>query len=81
MERKTLGTAQRYRIPNQTISNKTKVEDNTIYICTMKWKWAGHRARMTDDRQQMDNKNHRMATKNRNKNDPEVDRIKDGGMI
>ena len=50
MERRMLGIKLQDRIPNQAIRDITKVKDIIQYVSTMKWKWAGHVSRMTDNR-------------------------------
>ena len=50
MERKMLGITLQDHVPNQIIREKTKVKAIVKYVNTMKWKWAGHVARMTDNR-------------------------------
>ena len=50
MERKMLGIKQIDRIPNLTIRERTKVDDILKVITKTKWKWAGHVARMSDNR-------------------------------
>ena len=50
MERKMLGLKQIDRIPNSTIRERSKVDDILKVITKTKWKWAGHVARMNDNR-------------------------------
>ena len=50
MERKMLGLKQIDRIPNSTIRERTEVDDILKAITKAKWKWAGHVARMNDNR-------------------------------
>ena len=50
MERKMLGIKQIDRVPNTTIREKTKVNDIIEVMTKTKWKWAGHVARMSDNR-------------------------------
>ena len=38
------------RILNTTIRQRTRVTDIVQYVTNMKWKWAGHIARMKDNR-------------------------------
>ncbi len=45
-----LGISLGDRRPDQAIRNKTKVTDIPNYDNKMKWKWAGHLARTTDNR-------------------------------
>ena len=45
-----LGIKQIDRIPNSTIRDKTKVDDILKVMTSTKWKWAGHVARMNDNR-------------------------------
>ncbi|KAI8421377.1 hypothetical protein MSG28_009457 [Choristoneura fumiferana] len=50
MERAMLGVSLRDRIRNDDIRNRTKVTDIARRIAKLKWQWAGHIARRTDDR-------------------------------
>ena len=50
MERKMLGIKLIDKIPNLEIREKTKVNDIIEEITKLKWKWAGHVARMKDNR-------------------------------
>ena len=50
MERKMLGLKQIDRIPNSTIKERTKVDNILKVITKTKWKWAGHVARMNNNR-------------------------------
>ncbi|KAG6440870.1 hypothetical protein O3G_MSEX001526 [Manduca sexta] len=50
MERAMLGISQRDRIRNEEIRRRTKVTDIAHRISKLKWQWAGHIARRTDDR-------------------------------
>ncbi|KAI8421195.1 hypothetical protein MSG28_008264 [Choristoneura fumiferana] len=50
MERAMLGVSLRHRIRNTEIRRRTKVTDMAGKICKLKWKWAGHIARRTDNR-------------------------------
>ena len=50
MERKMLGIKLIDKIPNSTIREKTRVNDILEVITKTKWKWAGHVARMNDNR-------------------------------
>ena len=45
-----LGIKQIDRIPNSTTRDKTKVDDILKVMTNTKWKWAGHVARMNDNR-------------------------------
>ena len=50
MERAMLGVSLRDRIRNDEIRKRTKVTDIAQRISKLKWQWAGHIARRTDDR-------------------------------
>lgn len=50
MERAMLGITKKDRIPNTIIRQRTKVIDIIQLITQAKWRWAGHIARMTDNR-------------------------------
>ncbi|KAI8420615.1 hypothetical protein MSG28_007859 [Choristoneura fumiferana] len=50
MERAMLGVSLRDRIRNTEIRRRTKVTDIAGKICKLKWQWAGHIARRTDNR-------------------------------
>ena len=50
MERSMLGKSRRDRIRNEWIREKTGVMDVIEQVKRRKWKWAGHVARMSDDR-------------------------------
>ena len=50
MERKMLGIKLQDKIPNNVIREKTKLNDILRVITKSKWKWAGHVARMNDNR-------------------------------
>lgn len=50
MERVMLGISIRDRVPNREIRQTTKVADAIERITTLKWNWAGHVARLTDNR-------------------------------
>lgn len=50
MERRMLAISLRDRIRNEEIRRRTKVTDIIQKVATLKWRWAGHVARMTDDR-------------------------------
>jgi len=50
MERAMLGVSLRDRMTNEWIRQQTKVTDVMERIASLKWNWAGHIARMTDDR-------------------------------
>lgn len=49
-ERSMLGLTLIDRVRNEDIRRKTKVIDAVTMLCKLKWKWAGHLARMTDGR-------------------------------
>jgi hypothetical protein len=50
MERSMLGISLRDKKTNQWIRQQTKIVDVMERIASLKWNWAGHIARMTDDR-------------------------------
>ncbi|CAG9837260.1 unnamed protein product [Diabrotica balteata] len=50
MERSMLGITLRDRITNEDIRRRTGVTDIIEKIARLKWRWAGHIARMTDGR-------------------------------
>jgi len=50
MERAMLGISLRDKMTNEWIRQQTKVTDVMVRIASLKWNWAGHIARMTDDR-------------------------------
>ena len=50
MERAILGISLRDKIQNNEIRRRTGVADVVRRITTLKWNWAGHIARTTDDR-------------------------------
>ena len=50
MERSMLGITRRDRKSNKWIREQTKVMDVVEKIRTLKWRWAGHVARMQDNR-------------------------------
>lgn len=50
MERQMLGVSLRDRIPNEEIRNRTGTIDAIERIATLKWNWAGHVARLSDNR-------------------------------
>jgi hypothetical protein len=45
-----LGVSLRYRIRNEVIRQRTKVTDIAHRISMLKWQWAGHISRRTDNR-------------------------------
>lgn len=49
-ERSMLGLKLRDRVKNSDIKEFTKVTDAVGMLCKLKWKWAGHIARVTDGR-------------------------------
>jgi len=49
MESKMLDVKWQDHITNETIKQKTKIPDLMDRILRLKWKWAGHIARMTDN--------------------------------
>ena len=50
MERSMIGVTWQDHITNEWLRNKTKVRDIIKFIKSNKWKWAGHVARMHDNR-------------------------------
>jgi hypothetical protein len=50
MERAVFGISLRDRIRNQVIRHRTKVTDIAHRISMLKWQWAGHISRRTDNR-------------------------------
>ncbi|XP_072938941.1 uncharacterized protein [Epargyreus clarus] len=50
MERAMLGISLRDRIRNEEIRRRTKVTDIALKIRKLKWQWAGHIVRRTDNR-------------------------------
>ncbi|CAG4968657.1 unnamed protein product [Parnassius apollo] len=50
MERAMLGVSLRDRLRNEDIRSKTRVTDIAQRISKLKWQWAGHIARRTDNR-------------------------------
>ena len=48
--KKMLNISLLQQINHSHIRQRTKVMDSVEYICKMKWRWAGHVARMTDNR-------------------------------
>jgi hypothetical protein len=50
MERAMLGVSLRDRIRSQVIRQRTKVTDIAHRISMLKWHWAGHISRRTDNR-------------------------------
>ena len=50
MERAMLGVSLRDRIRNEVIRQRTKVIDIAHRISKLKWQWAGHISRRTDNR-------------------------------
>src|ERR1700744_4222155 len=50
MERSMLGISLRDKMTNQWIRQQTKVVDVMERMASLKWNWAGHIARMTDER-------------------------------
>ena len=50
MERKILNPKLQDKIPRSEIRNRTKKIDIIEYILKQKWRWAGHIARMKDNR-------------------------------
>lgn len=50
MERSMLGVTLRDKIRNEELRRRTRVADAIEKITHLKWSWAGHIARMSDDR-------------------------------
>ena len=50
MERRMLNVKLKDRIRNTTIRQRTRVTDIVQHVTNTKWKWAGHIARMKDNR-------------------------------
>ena len=50
MERRMLNVKLKDRIRNTAIRQRTRVTDIVQYVTNTKWKWAGHIARMKDNR-------------------------------
>jgi hypothetical protein len=50
MERAMLGVSLRDQIRNQVIRQRIKVTDKANRISMLKWQWAGHISRRTDNR-------------------------------
>lgn len=50
MERKILGIKSKDRVPCREIRERTNVVDIVKYVAKQKWKWAGHVARLQDNR-------------------------------
>ena len=50
MERKTLGLKLQDKIPCSEIRKRTTIIDTIEYTLKQKWRWAGHIARMKDNR-------------------------------
>ena len=50
IERKMLNVKLTDRIRNTTIRQRIRVTDIVQYVNNTKWKWAGHIARMKDNR-------------------------------
>ena len=50
MERKMLDLKLQDKIPCSEIRKRTKINDSIEYTLKQKWKWAGHIARMKDNR-------------------------------
>jgi hypothetical protein len=50
VERAMFGVSLRDRIQNEVIRQKTKVTDIAHRISTLKWQWADHISRRTDNR-------------------------------
>ncbi|GBP52344.1 Putative uncharacterized transposon-derived protein F52C9.6 [Eumeta japonica] len=48
MERSMLGVKKRDRLRNINIRKKTKVQDASLKIKRLKWKWSGHMIRGKD---------------------------------
>jgi hypothetical protein len=50
METTVLGVSLRDRIRNEVIRQRTKITEIAHRISTLKWQWAGHISRRTDNR-------------------------------
>ena len=50
MERAMLGVSLRDHVTNQDLRRRTGVKDIVERMATLKWNWAGHTARMSDDK-------------------------------
>jgi len=50
MERIMLGLSLRDRVPNTEVRRRSGVTDCITRISTLKWNWAGHLARINDDK-------------------------------
>lgn len=50
MERRMLNISIRQRIPHKDIRRRTGLKDIVEHAARLKWKWAGHVARLRDDR-------------------------------
>ena len=50
MERRILNIKLQDRVTNIEIRRRTRVKDVVERVCTLKWNWAGHIGRMTDNR-------------------------------
>ncbi len=50
MERAMIGVTRRDRRTNEWVRQQTGVQDIIVRIKQLKWQWAGHVARMNDDR-------------------------------
>jgi hypothetical protein len=50
MERAMIGITRRDRKTNEWVRQQTGVQDIIVRIKQLKWQWAGHVARMNDDR-------------------------------
>lgn len=50
MERSVMKIRKIQKIPHTRIRHKTKVIDALDYSLKLKWRWAGHIARLSDDR-------------------------------
>ena len=63
MERKMLNLKLKDKIPCAEIRKRTKIIDIIEYTLKQKWKWAGHIARLKDNK--VDKAMHRVAAKER----------------
>lgn len=50
MERSILNLRKIHKVKSEDIRRKTKLTDALIHALKLKWKWAGHVSRLTDDR-------------------------------
>ena len=70
MERKILNIKIKDRISNRTIRERTKVDDIIEVVTKAKWRWAGHVARMSDNRWTIRSTEWQVRTGNRSRGHP-----------